>query len=208
MPIETARIRAFLATVEGKQQTQGYIPCDLVGGGTANYKGGPNPERYRPMGVSGVTIGTGVDLGQTDAATLVRIGVSSATVNSLRPYLGQREAAAVAVLHRLPLFVSQAVADELDAAMHRHHIGIAQARYDRDAGTGIFAQLPWQAQAAIMSIIYQRGPGSIPKFKNTWAAFVRQDWADAARRLCNGDLWAGYQSRRAAEGRLLRTIGG
>ncbi|MEG6503236.1 pesticin C-terminus-like muramidase, partial [Desulfovibrio sp. 1214_IL3152] len=75
MPIETARIRAFLATVEGKQQTQGYIPCDLVGGGTANYKGGPNPERYRPMGVSGVTVGTGVDLGQTDAATLVRIGV-------------------------------------------------------------------------------------------------------------------------------------
>lgn len=76
MPIETARIRAFLATVEGKQQTQGYIPCDLVGGGTANYKGGPNPERYRPMGVSGVTVGTGVDLGQTDAATLVRtVGV-------------------------------------------------------------------------------------------------------------------------------------
>lgn len=208
MPIETARIRAFWATVEGKQQTQGYIPCDLVGGGTANYKGGPNPERYVPMGVSGVTIGMGVDLGQTDAATLTKIGVSAATVNSLRPYLEQSGPAAVAVLHRLPLYVSQAVADELDAAIHAYHIGIAQARYDKDAGARAFERLPWQAQAAISSIIYQRGPGSIRKFANTWAAFVRQDWSDAARRLMNGSLWERYQSRRAAEGRLLLGIGG
>ncbi|WP_302608478.1 pesticin C-terminus-like muramidase, partial [uncultured Desulfovibrio sp.] len=41
-------------------------PCNLTTGGTANYTGGPNPERYVPMGVSGVTIGTGVDLGQKD----------------------------------------------------------------------------------------------------------------------------------------------
>lgn len=208
MPIETARIRAFLATVEGKQQTQGYIPCDLVGGGTANYTGGPNPERYVPMGISGVTVGTGVDLGQTDAATLASIGVSPSTVNSLRPYLCQSGPAAVTVLHRLPLFVSHEVAEELDAAMHSHHINIAQARYDKNAGAGAFAALPWQAQAAITSIIYQRGPGSIRKFTNTWAALVRRDWPDAARRLMNGDLWERYQSRRAAEGRLLLGIGG
>lgn len=208
MAIETARIRAFLATVEGTQQTQGYIPCDLVGGGTANYRGGPNPERYVPMGVSGVTIGTGVDLGQTSAAELEGMGVSSATINSLRPYLGQSGPDAVEVLHRLPLTVSQAVAEELDAALHTRHIGIAQARYDKDAGAGAFAALPWQAQATITSIIYQRGPGSIKRFQNTWAAFVRQDWPDAARRLMNGDLWERYQSRRAAEGRLLLGIGG
>ena len=208
MAIETARIRAFLATVEGKQQTQGYIPCDLAGGGTANYRGGPNPERYAPMGVSGVTIGTGVDLGQTSAEELTRMGVSSTTINSLRPYLGQSGPAAVDVLARLPLTVSQAVADELDEALHTRHIGIAQARYDKDAGAGAFEALPWQAQAAISSIIYQRGPGSIRKFANTWAAFVRQDWSDAARRLMNGAIWERYQSRRAAEGRLLLGIGG
>ena len=208
MPIDTARIRAFFATVEGTQQTQGYIPCDLVGGGTANYRGGPNPERYKPMGVSGVTIGTGVDLGQTSAAELDGMGVSSATINSLRPYLGQSGPAAVEVLHRLPLTVSQAVAEELDAALHTHHIGIAQARYDKDAGAGAFAALPWQAQAAITSIIYQRGPGSIRKFTNTWADFVGRNWPGAARRLMNGDLWERYQSRRAAEGRLLLGIGG
>ena len=208
MPIEYARIRAFWATVEGKQQTQGYIPCDLVGGGTANYRGGPNPERYVPMGVSGVTIAMGVDLGQTSAPELDGMGVSSATINRLRPYLGQSGPAAVEVLHRLPLTVSQAVADELDEALHTRHIGIAKARYDKDAGAGAFEALPWQAQAAISSIIYQRGPGSIKRFQNTWDAFVRQDWPDAARRLMNGDLWERYQSRRAAEGRLLLGIGG
>jgi len=208
MSIEYARIRAFWGTVEGKQQTQGYIPCDLVGGGTANYRGGPNPERYKPMGVSGVTIAMGVDLGQTSAPELGGMGVSSATINSLRPYLGQSGPAAVEVLHRLPLTVSQAVADELDEALHTRHIGIAQARYDKDAGAGAFEALPWQAQAAISSIIYQRGPGSIKRFQNTWDAFVRQDWPDAARRLMNGDLWERYQSRRATEGRLLLGIGG
>lgn len=208
MPIETARIRAFLATVEGKQQTQGYIPCDLVGGGTANYKGGPNPERYVPMGVSGVTIGTGVDLGQTDAATLARIGVSAATVNSLRPYLGQSGPAAVAVLHRLPLYVSQAVAEELDSAMIDHHISKIASYYDAAAGVGTFARLPWQAQAAIVSIQYQRGVKSPRKYPNTWADFVGRNWPGAARRLMNGSLWDRYQSRRAAEGRLLLGIGG
>ena len=79
---------------EGPQQLRGYIPCDLTTGGTANYYGGPNPERYVPMGISGVTIGTGVDLGQTDAATLGGMGVNPGIVNQLRPYLGQRKAAA------------------------------------------------------------------------------------------------------------------
>ena len=208
MAIEIARIRAFLATVEGKQQTQGYIPCDLVGGGTANYRGGPNPERYKPMGVSGVTLGTGVDLGQTDAATLMKIGVSAATVNSLRPYLEQSGPAAVGVLHRLPLTVNQAVAEELDAAMIGHHISKIAAYYDAAVAANAFAGLPWQAQAVIVSIQYQRGVKSPRKYPNTWAAFVRQDWPDAARRLMNGDLWERYQSRRAAEGRLLLTIGG
>lgn len=122
-------------------------------GGTANYYGGQNPERYVPMGISGVTIGTGVDLGQTDAATLGGMGVNSGTVNQLRPYLGQRKAAAVAVLHRLPLTLRQDVADDLDAAMLNHHVAKIFGYYDRAVGVpGMFSRLPWQAQAVIVSI--------------------------------------------------------
>lgn len=90
--IETLRRPGF----EGPQQVRGYIPCDLVGGGTANCLGGPNPERYIPMGISGVTVGTGVDLGQTDADTLRGMGVADALIRRLRPYLGQRKEDAVA----------------------------------------------------------------------------------------------------------------
>lgn len=192
---------------EGPQQLRGYIPCHLTTGGTANYYGGPNPERYVPMGISGVTVGTGVDLGQTDAATLGGMGVSPGIVNQLRPYLGQRRAAAVAVLHRLPLTLRQDVADDLDVAMLSHHVTQIADYYDRAVGVpGRFATLPWQAQAVIVSIQYQRGVNSPRKYPNTWKAFVSEDWADASARLKNVSLWSGYQRRRRLEGQLLEQL--
>lgn len=209
MPIFTDKIHNVLRCpgFEGPQQLRGYIPCDLSTGGTANYYGGPNPEWYIPMGISGVTIGTGVDLGQTDAETLNGMGVSPGIVNQLRPYLSRSKAAAVDALHRLPLTISQAVADELDAAMLNHHITKIADYYDRAVGLpGRFATLPWQAQAVIVSIQYQRGVNSPRKYPNTWKAFVNQDWQDATARLKNGRLWSGYQKRRALEGKLLEEI--
>lgn len=191
---------------EGPQQLCGYIPCDLSSGGTANYFGGPNPERYEPMGISGVTVGTGVDLGQTDAATLWGMGVPEALTTLFRPYLGKQDVAAVYALHAAPLSISMSEADALDAAMLRHHVQKISARYDRDAGAGAFAELPWRAQAVIVSIQYQRGVNSPSKYPNTWAALVRRDWADAAARLKNGALWEGYRQRRALEGDLLREL--
>lgn len=206
MAIEYTKIKEFLAKVEGKQQTQGYIPCNLTTGGTANYKGGANPERYLPMGVSGVTVATGVDLGQTDAATLKRLRIESGVINSLVPYLGQRGKNAVTVLHKIPLSISKEVADMLDTAMIKHHAELISKRYDKDAGVGKFESLPWQAQTAIFSILYQRGTGSPTKFKNTWKAMIAQDWNDAATRLCTPSYWDGYQSRRKLEGLLLKEI--
>lgn len=191
---------------EGPQQLRGYIPCNLVGGGTANYYGGPNPERYEPMGISGVTIGTGVDLGQTDAQTLLGMGVPESLTTLFRPYLGKRQEAAVYALHAAPLSIGKDEADALDSAMLGHHVQKISARYDRDAGSGAFDALPWQAQAVIVSIQYQRGVNSPSKYPNTWAALVRRDWADAARRLCTGHFWTGYRQRRSLEGRLLEEL--
>ena len=208
MPVHTQKIFDVLHTpgFEGPQQLRGYIPCNLVGGGTANYYGGPNPERYEPMGISGVTVGTGVDLGQTDADTLRGMGIADGAIVRLRPYLGLRQEAAVLALHAAPLTLAAGDADGLDAAMLRHHVHKIAGRYDRDAGVGAFARLPWQAQAVIVSIQYQRGVNSPSKYPNTWAALVRRDWADAARRLCTGHFWSGYRQRRALEGELLREL--
>ncbi len=208
MPIQYDSIAAVLHRpgFEGPQQLRGYIPCNLVGGGTANYYGGPNPERYEPMGISGVTVATGVDLGQTDADTLRSMDVPATLIAAFLPYLGRRQNDAVRALHTAPLTIGADDADRLDAAMLGHHIEKISRRYDRDAGAGSFAELPWQAQAVIVSIQYQRGVNSPYKYPNTWAALVRRDWADAARRLGTGHFWSGYRQRRALEGELLREL--
>ncbi len=208
MPLYLDFIQSILRLpgFEGPQQLRGYIPCDLSDGGTANYHGGRNPERYSPMGISGVTVGTGVDLGQTDAGVLEGMGLEESVLAPLRPYLGLRQAEAVRALHAAPLTLTEAQADSLDAAMLRHHVHKISRRYDRDAGANAFSRLPRQAQAVIVSIQYQRGVNSPYKYPNTWAALVRRDWADAAARLKNGALWEGYRQRRAREGRLLEEL--
>lgn len=200
------KIREVLSRFEGKRQTVGYIPCDTTDGKTANYKGGPNPARYIPMGVSGVTVGTGVDLGQTDEPTLKRIGVCDETIDAVRPYLQKTKKAAVEVLHKMPLTLTQEQAEELDRCMHNHHISIIAARYDRDAGAGAFNEIPWQAQAVITSILYQRGTGSPRKFPNVWKLLIERKWKEAAAMFQNRSIWAGYHSRRVAEGKILASI--
>ncbi|MDR0238694.1 MAG: pesticin C-terminus-like muramidase [Deltaproteobacteria bacterium] len=210
MPIHLADIRAFLNRpgIEGPQQLDGYIPCRMKTGGSANYRGpssGP-PGDFEAMGVSGVTIATGVDLGQTDADTLQRGGLCSGIADMLRPYFGLRRDAAIRKLHDLPLRVSPDTAHELDRVTHGIHAGRISARYDGAHPATPFAGLPPQAQAAIFSLLYQRGTGVTGKCPNTWAALVAGDWRDAAARLCNASLWEGYQGRRALEGRLLKEI--
>ena len=217
MPLHLAHIRAFLNRpgIEGPQQLRGYIPCWWDPAGAApgaprrsrNYTGQSRPEEYTPMGVSGVTIGTGVDLGQTDADTLRGAGVSDGIVNSLLPYIGLKRSVAVRKLHERPLTLSPATADALDEAVHGLHARRIAARYDQDSPVAPFADLPPQAQAAIFSFLYQLGcTGGPRRAPNTWAAFLSGDWRDAAARLGKGSLWEGYQARRALEGKHLKEI--
>ena len=225
MPIHLAHIRAFLNRpgIEGPQQLRGYIPCLWDPAGAApgaprrsrNYTGQPRPEEYTPMGVSGVTIATGVDLGQIGAEELRVLrgprpqgfGLSDAIANALAPYLGLRGDAAVRALRRLPLAVSRTTADALDDAVHGMHAARIAARYDQDSPIAPFASLPPQAQAAIFSLLYQLGCGGGPRrAPRTWAAFLSGDWRDAAARLGKGSLWEGYQARRALEGKHLKEL--
>lgn len=202
------RIAEFLRGpyCEGPQQLAGYIPCNLAGGGTANYYGGADPGRFIPMGVSGVTIGTGVDLGQTSVAELGGMGLCPADYLVFAPYAGRRRQDAVMALHERPLKIGRDLANRLDDAVLARHAGLISARYDRDAGAGAWQALPWQAQAVIFSILYQRGACSPSKFPNTWRAFVACDWRDASARLCNAGLWSGYHMRRRREGLLLKEL--
>lgn len=210
MPVEQNYIDAFLTTVEGKCQTVGYIPCDLVAGGTANYEGKGDPKLYKAMGDSGVTIATGCDLGQTTLDTLLKYGLDSGIAHSLVPYIGKnvRQDAALRKLHEMPLTISLDVAHAIDRAVHTGYLhSYVIPAYDKHFPKDKFADLPKQAQAAILSICFQKGVGGTKRdAPNTWAAFCRGDWADASKRLCNASFWEGYQGRRRQEGILLKEV--
>ena len=192
---------------EGPQMHRGYIPCNIAGGGTSNYKGGARPERYIPMGASGVTVATGVDLGQTSAAELESMGVPREIIAKLRPYIGLQKTKAVMALYNRPFVLTKAEADVLDAKMHGHHVEMIARRYDKDAGEGAFETLPWQAQAVIFSLLYQCGcTGGPKKDPATWRALCQKNWLTASKRLMTREYWSGYSNRRRAEGQILAEL--
>ena len=204
--LDVSRLRAFLNRpgLEGPQQLRGYVPCALTSGGSRNYTGYDAPDGYVPMGVSGVTVATGCDLGQQTAQSLD--GVGRDLLRKLAPYLGKRKRAALAALHALPLALTGMEADRVDTVVMSRYIRLSAARYDRDAGAEAFASLPWQAQAVIHSLLFQRGTGSPKNYPHTWKALVGRDWSGASERLRNGALWTGYRERRRLEGELLREV--
>ena len=191
MSINFDFIKNFLGPLEGAGVTRGYVPCDKAG---------------RPLGVSGVTIGTGVDLGQQTGAGLLDMGVPHAVVKKLLPYIGLKKAAALAAIKAQPLVLTPAEVAAIDDAVFARYVRDIEARYNKDNPASPFADLPPEAQAVLVSILYQRGLGSPKNYPNTWKLLLAGDWPGAAAKLCNGALWDGYQTRRAAEGKLLKRI--
>lgn len=208
MPIDIAYISAFLNRpyVEGARQLVGYIPSRKKGGGTANYKGVGDPADYVAMGASGVTIATGADLGQTNAATLAGYGLPSSIINPLVPYLGLKRGAALAKLHALPLKVAPDIAERLDHAVHGGYLRAVIRRWSADAPRTRFEDLPKQVQAVVFSLCYQLGcSGARKRAGQVMAALLRNDFTSAARFLCTRSLWE-YPNRRKVEGELLLEV--
>lgn len=195
--VHTDFIRRFLARWETRQLI-GYVPCKR-----RNFTGRENPAACGdPIGASGVTVGTGLDLGQQGEAALRRMGVSDALIKRFCPYLGKRRDEAVGALARAPLTLTDAECDAVDAAVHDDYIRRAAALYDAQAST-LFADCPPEAQAVIVSLFYQLGRGNI-RYPVTWRLLCAGDWAGAARELQTG--FKHYSNRRVDEGRLLAEV--
>lgn len=215
MPIEYSKIFAWLPKVEGKLSVRGYIPCYVKGvkGKTRNYYGAETgrPELYDPMGVSGVTIGVGVDLGQQRADQLRKWGVSDELMQKLMPYIGKADAAAAQALYRQALTLSIDEARALTDAEHKGYMDdVVQPTWDyRYGAKGKFETLPWQAQCVIFSLVYQLGwAGLRRRGEHTLDALTKHEWARAVRNLKSGAKgWNGeYYERRAQEGELLAEV--
>jgi len=198
-------ICAVLARFEGKGIPRGYVPCE-----GSNYTGVGKWEGKIPLGVSGVTIGTGFDLGQQSRESLRAMGLAPALREKLTPYLGCRKKAALEQLYARPLVLTAEEVKELDDAVHEKYISQAVGLF----GMELFTAAPQQAQAVAVSLHYQFGTpfrDASPNLGKAWGSLRSGRYADAATYLRNSDGWSvshqKYMPRRRAEAALLDEIG-
>lgn len=168
----------FIAEREGSSLT-GYVP----------------KENNKVLGKSGVTIGTGVDLGQVNVKDLS--GLLEELIRKLEPYLGIKGKAADNIAKSLVLNE-----DEVDALNTFTKIKSTSKLVERyKAATGKdFSSLTAGQQTAVASVSFQYGnlETATPNF---WKQIITDDWAGAKRNL--KDFGDKYPTRRNKEAALL-----
>lgn len=149
----------FIGELEEQSALSGYVP---------------NPEGSE----SGVTIATGVDLGQLTATALYSLGLPGPLATRLLPYVGLRGEAAVAALAAAPLTITQAESDALDAADRAPTIGALSAYWMRARGRDVplFRDLPDAPQTVVGSVAFQYGPNLARRCPRFWRAATAADW--------------------------------
>jgi len=169
---------AFIGSLEGQSILTAYVP---------------DPQTSQ----SGVTLATGVDLGQLTHGELARMGLDPALCARLEPYVGLRRQAAVDLLTDCPLAITQAESDALDAADRAMEIAPLITYYDWATEPGAFVALSSAAQTVLASVAFQYGANLRRKTPRFWADAVRQDWQAMVNELWEfGDS---YPTRRRKE---------
>lgn len=176
----------FLSDLEGGSKTTGYVPAAGVS-------------------KSGVTIGTGFDLGQRKESDLTALGLDATLVTKLKPYLGLKGKKAQDLLKKQPLTISVANAQKIDKAVKSSHISQLKIKYNAAQGnTKKFIDLPAEAQTVITSVSFQYGVGLNTRAPKFWKAVTQQDWKQTIKILnAFGDA---YPTRRKKEATLLGKI--
>lgn len=174
----------FLSDLEGGSKTTGYVPAAGVS-------------------KSGVTIGTGFDLGQRNESDLTLLKLDAALIAKLTPYLGLKAKAAQDYLKKQPLMITAIQAQSIDKAVKSAHISQLKMKYDA-ASKKKFVDIPKQAQTVIVSVSFQYGVGLNMRAPKFWKAVTAQDWKEAVKILkAFGDA---YPTRRKKEAALMEKI--
>ncbi len=180
----------FISAREGGQVLAGYVP-DASGS------------------QSGVTIGTGIDLGQRAASDIDALDIPATLKATLRPYCGKKTQDAADYLRQHPLTLDAGDATTLDKAIKQPLLDRLIAAYDAAVDNANaadhcprvhFNALPRGVQTALASANFQYGslPGATP---NYWKQVTEQRWQDASDNLKKfGDA---YPSRRRLEAALI-----
>lgn len=191
--------KEFLEESEGALEVKGYVPTDKNGKVTAS---------------SGVTISTGVDLGQQSAAGTKAVLNAyikdkgnpdkvdvAALMKKLDPYFGLQKQKAVDALAKTPLTVTEAEARLLADAFGYDVQKKAAAQFDKkNTQKMVFKKLPTEAQTVIVDFAYQYGlsdsKGSIRQI--FWKYVYDGEWRKLADWLLSKP--DPYEERRYREG--------
>lgn len=170
----------FIGELEGASVLTGYVP-DPAGS------------------ESGVTIATGVDLGQLTADEIDRWNLPLVLTTTLRPYLGLRGTAALMALDEMPLTITQPESDALDTADRAPTIDALRRAWSRARGAAAptFDALPSAAQTVIASVAFQYGPGLRRRCPRFWSCATALDWPGVIAEL--RDFGDDYPTRHARE---------
>jgi len=177
----------FLKKVEGFE-TNAYVPIDK--------------QTKKALDKSGVTIASGIDLGQWSEKELKNLKVPQPILNKLKPYLGKTKDSAIKFLANNPLSLPEAEAVELNNIFKTHFAEKIASRFNKDSNIK-FEDLPSEVQTPLISVGFQYGN---KMFKhNFWKQVTSGKWKDAYNNLMNyGD---DYSTRRKKEAALLKSSG-
>jgi chaperonin GroES len=183
----TTNMFEFLRDVEGFKAS-GYVPQD---------------RRGNPIENSGVTIATGLDLGQQDEDSLRRMGLSDELISIFRPYLGLKRGEAQRFLSDNPLRLTAEQATFVEESLMSHDFERMSDLWNstqREEDGIRWDQLDPEKQTVMLSVFRQYGnlPRRTPKF---WRSATQGRWNDTVSELRNfGDE---YKTRRNKEADLL-----
>jgi Bacterial toxin homologue of phage lysozyme, C-term len=166
---------------EGGQHLSGYVPSDKNG---------------NPIDKSGVTIATGIDLGQMSEKEINNLSIPEDLKDKLSDYVGVN---GIELLREKPLIINEQEAILLDNAIQEKMSNALISSYNLDSAELKFTDLPPEIQNAIASVSYQYGDlaTSCPKF---WTYITEYRWSEAENELRNfGDK---FHSRRELEANL------
>lgn len=158
---------SFLRGVEGRE-LRAYVP----------------KKAGQVIGKSGVTVATGVDLGQRTREQIRSWNIPESLKLKILPYAEKRREEAVKILAEKPLKITNEEADYLDFAVIHEDIRKMATKFESDSGHR-FQSMPWQVQTVLASLAINFGPALHVAIPNTWKFAISRDWVGLADRLEN-----------------------
>lgn len=190
-PEETEDINAELT------RKNGCRPVGINNGLLSQYEGGSHKKAYVPWSEktakgnsSGVTIGSGFDLGQRKRPDELRaMGLPESLVQKFAPYLGKKRSDAVKFLRDHPLTLSEDETNILNRCilidMGKKAIRHWDAEIDKQRKTWpdapYFHEMNTDQQTIVFSRYYNEGQGWIKNHPDIHQSILRNDWDTAGK---------------------------